>query len=56
MNNTEEILLDEMKSIFVSFKKLGLYPYELYTLMCGVATRYNYFYSLDTHSKLLNVL
>ena len=49
-------LLNEMKNIQQSYKNMGIYCYELYTLMCGIALNNNVFYDIDIHSELMNVV
>ena len=53
MNEAKNILLNEMKKIINSYKIMGLFPYELYTLMYNKAINNNLKYDIDLHIKLL---
>lgn len=50
----EAYLLYEMQKIKELYNKLGIYPYELYTLMYGIAIKEKISYGIDRHSKLMN--
>lgn len=56
MMNNDEIktgLKQRMDKFFVDFRNLGLYPYELYTLMHCVADEYGIEYNMDLHQELI---
>jgi len=48
-------LKKRMNKFFEDYKKMGLYPYELYTLMCTIADEYDINYTLDLHGELMGV-
>jgi len=52
----EEKLLLKMKKIFKDFESMGLFPYEIYTLMCSYAIKIKCEYNMDIHSRLMNKL
>ena len=45
-------LLDRIREIMD--RKVGGYPYELYTLMCVEADKYGINYTMDLHQELLD--
>ena len=48
-------LKKRMNKFFEDYEKMGLYPYELYTLMCTVADEHKINYTLDLHGELMGV-
>jgi hypothetical protein len=49
----KELLLTEMQGIFDRYKKIGIYPNEIYTLMSSIAQDKNFHYNLGLHSELI---
>jgi hypothetical protein len=47
-------LLAEMRKIKQSYKEMGVFCYELYTLMYVIALKENIPYGMDIHSELNN--
>ena len=48
-------LLAEMRKIQQTYKEMGIYCHELYTLMYGIALKENIPYGMDIHLELMNV-
>lgn len=44
-----------MDKIHKSYKEMGVYPYELYTLMCVVANEFDINYTMELHGELINI-
>ena len=53
LSDVIQCLSSQMQKIFDDYKQMRLYPYEIYTLMCGFAMNKNYSYSLQLHNELL---
>ncbi len=51
----KKCLKTRMDKFFNDFSKMGLYPYELYTLMCTVADEFDINYTIDLHGELMGV-
>ena len=51
-----QCLSSQMGKIFDDYKQMGLYPYEIYTLMCGFAMNKNISYNIGIHTELLCVI
>ena len=51
----KKCLKNRMNEIHENFEKMGLYPYELYTLMCTVADEFDINYTIDLHGELMGV-
>ncbi len=48
-------LLEELRNFKKLYNKLGVYPYEIYTLMFTVALRDKIPYGMDIHNQLMDV-
>ena len=53
LSDVIQCLSSQMQKIFDDYKQMNLYPYEIYTLMCGFAMNKNYSYNMTIHSELL---
>ena len=51
----KKCLKSRMDEIFRCYEEGGIYPYELYTLMCTVADEFDINYTLDLHGELMGV-
>lgn len=47
------LLLNKMKQIIKEYKIMGLFPFELYTLMSNFALKKNINYNMDFHLELM---
>jgi hypothetical protein len=50
----EALVSRARKIIDTSYEMIGHFPYELYTLMCGVADEYGINYTMELHGEVLN--
>jgi len=49
----DSYLLRKMEEIMKTYREMGTYPYELYTLMSGIAMEESIPYDMERHSILL---
>jgi len=51
----KECLQEKMDNIFKTYEENGMYPYELFTLMCGIADTFDIIYTMELHGELMGV-
>lgn len=56
LTKNEKVLHKQMELQIKNYKKMEIFPYELYTLMCGFAKNKKIQYNLEKHFKLLNII
>ena len=51
----KKCLKSRMDEIYKNFDEMGMYPYEIYTLMCCVADEFDINYTMNLHGELMGV-